>query len=263
MPEDITNLLGDLGANLDANPPADNNPPADDANNNATVPPAEEKDTTPNAPATGEGNETNEGNSSADDNNQELDLNNPTNKAFAELRTTNKKYTDFFKKIQDATGATEEQIMDALMQQVNAQQAQQHNTSPEIWNKIQEQEERLQSYELRENERRVAEGLGLLQRELKLDNKQIERFVREATSKGYNLFDSRLNYETLYRGMFYQELLDKEIEARRQEELSRQAKANDHSTSPAKVAGAKNEGGKQEIKNVSDLNNLLGSLKKD
>lgn len=183
-----------------------------------------------------------------------------SNKAFAELRISNKKYKDFFDRITKVSGLTEEQFISNMLQNLDAEQAKRQNTSPEVIQKLREQDERISQYEQREREKDFMNGLNILQTKFNLSQKELGDFVRDVASKGIDLMNSKLDYETLYKGIYFDRLVEKEVEKKRQEMITAQTKA-ERASVPGNTTG-KTDKEPIAINTMEEFNSLLANSAK-
>lgn len=183
-----------------------------------------------------------------------------SNKAFAEMRISNKKYKDFFDRITKVSGLTEEQFINSMIQNLDAEQAKKQNTSPEVIKMLREQDERISQYEQREREKDFMNGLNILQTKFNLSQKDLGDFVKDVASKGIDLMNSKLDYETLYRGLYFDKLVEKEVEKKRQEMITAQTKAEKASV-PGNTTG-KTDKEPIAINTMEEFNSLLANSAK-
>lgn len=183
-----------------------------------------------------------------------------SNKAFAEMRISNKKYKDFFDRITKVSGLTEEQFINNMLQNLDAEQAKRQNTSPEVIQKLREQDERISQYEQREREKDFMNGLNVLQTKFNLSQKDLGDFVRDVASKGVDLMNSKLDYETLYKGIYFDKLVEKEVEKKRQEMITAQTKA-ERASVPGNTTG-KTDKEPIAINTMEEFNSLLANSAK-
>lgn len=183
-----------------------------------------------------------------------------SNKAFAEMRISNKKYKDFFDRITKVSGLTEEQFINSMLQNLDAEQAKKQNTSPEVIKMLREQDERISQYEQREREKDFMNGLNILQTKFNLSQKDLGDFVKDVASKGIDLMDSKLDYETLYKGIYFDKLVEKEVEKKRQEMITAQTKAEKASV-PGNTTG-KTDKEPIAINTMEEFNSLLANSAK-
>ena len=183
-----------------------------------------------------------------------------SNKAFAEMRISNKKYKDFFDRITKVSGLTEEQFINSMIQNLDAEQAKKQNTSPEVIKMLREQDERISQYEQREREKDFMNGLNVLQTKFNLSQKELGDFVKDVASKGIDLMNSKLDYETLYRGLYFDKLVEKEVEKKRQEMITAQTKAEKASV-PGNTTG-KTDKEPIAINTMEEFNSLLANSAK-
>lgn len=183
-----------------------------------------------------------------------------SNKAFAEMRISNKKYKDFFDRVTKVSGLTEEQFINSMLQNLDAEQAKKQNTSPEIIQKLREQDERISQYEQREREKDFMNGLNILQTKFNLSQKELGDFVRDVATKGIDLMNSKLDYETLYKGIYFDKLVEKEVEKKRQEMITAQTKAEKASV-PGNTTG-KTDKEPIAINTMEEFNSLLANSAK-
>lgn len=233
IPNDIAQVISELGGT-----------PAQEQSNAEST---EEKESTESKEVESEEQETKE-------------IEDKSNKAFAELRIANKKYKDFFDRVSKVSGLTEEQFINNMIQNLDAEQAKRQNTSPEVIQKLREQDERISQYEQREREKDFMNGLNILQTKFNLSQKELGEFVRDVASKGIDLMSSKLDYETLYKGLYFDKLVEKEVEKKRQEMITAQTKAEKASV-PGSSTG-KTDKEPIAINTMEEFNSLLANSAK-
>lgn len=182
-----------------------------------------------------------------------------SDRAFAELRTTNKTQGEFLLRMArlaklDAKNPAE--ALDVLQKQVEKIEANHGNITYGEVERIRQADKDLAEQKAQLQQKAHA-GFDELKRLHKLSDQDIISFAGELKAKGINPFEAPIDIVAQYRGMRYEQLMADAKEAGRQEELARRAKAQTQSTTPVTRQGsADNEPG-ESLNSVEKLSAFL------
>ena len=183
-------------------------------------------------------------------------------RAFAELRTTNAKYTKVFKQLQNSMGvSTEDEVIERLLNAGLNAQARQQNVDPELLKRMQTLEEQNTTMMVEQKQKAVVESFGLLQKDFSLNNDEVLKFAKELDDKGVDLFKTGVDISTLYRGLHHSDIVQKQIEAEKQKWIAEGSVAA-NAPGVTTTTGKRNIQGKTEINTMGELENLFNSIKK-
>lgn len=184
------------------------------------------------------------------------------NAAFAQLRSTNTKYSSVFKTLQERMGAaSEEEVINRLLDTSLQLQAKKEGIDPALLKRINTLEETNVNMMAQQKQAAVANSFGLVQKEFNLSNEDTIKYARELDAAGVDIFAANIDLVTLYRGMHYEEITKKQIEAEKQNWIKDNAAAN---AAPGinPIAGKKTDGTKTEIKTLGELDTILQNFNK-
>lgn len=200
--------------------------------------------------------------SKSEDSKQNLaDVFTKSDRAFAELRTTNKTQGEFLlrmARLAKLEAKNPAEALAALTKQVEQIEANHGNLTYNEVERIRQQdrdlaEQKAQLY------KEATTGFDELKRAHKLSDQDILSFAGELKAKGINPFEVPVDILAQYRGMHYEQLMATAKEAGRQEELARRAKAQTQATIPVtKQGGTDNELG-ESLNSVERLSAFLNS----
>lgn len=184
-----------------------------------------------------------------------------SDRAFAELRTTNKAQGDFLlrmARLAKLEAKTPAEAIAALTKQVEKLEANHGNLTYDEVERIRQQDKDLAEQKAQLKQQATA-GFDELKRLHKLSDQDILSFAGELKAKGINPFEIPVDIVAQYRGMRYDQLIAEAKEAGRQEELARRAKAQTQATIPVtKQGGTDNEPG-ESLNSVDRLSAFLNS----
>ena len=222
MPENIENLLSDLGVDTSASQDA----PADTADTSEQVNATTETDTTSDAADTSADNSTSDDDDdvaaelAADNALQNQIENQRANQAFAAMRAENSKYKKFLQTLMKGSNfeGNEESFIRALETEAYKKQAQLQGVAanPELLRKMDQQEEQIRELTKSQRDQTLLLGLKTLQQTNNLTGKEVEAFVQKAIENKIDLLAPGVNFNTLYKGMFFDDIVTKRIEEERQ-----------------------------------------------
>ncbi len=177
-------------------------------------------------------------------------------KAFAELRTKSTKYERLLKSAAEASGLE----LDAFMEQLETgslnKRAEKMQTSPDILRRLEEAESKMQSYENERAQFHLAQEFNKVQTEFKISDDELTAFSQQLVSKGVNFSDPSLDMVSLYRGLNYESLLEKE----RQSWIELRNKGAQQGSQPIAKNGRNGTQSNTKIESEADLNALLDQM---
>ena len=184
-----------------------------------------------------------------------------SDRAFAELRTTNKAQGEFLlrmARLAKLEAKTPAEAIAALTKQVEKLEANHGNLTYDEVERIRQQDRDLAEQKAQLKQQATA-GFDELKRLHKLSDQDLLSFAGELKAKGINPFEIPVDIVAQYRGMRYDQLIAEAKEAGRQEELARRAKAQTQATVPVtKQGGTDNEPG-ESLNSVDRLSAFLNS----
>lgn len=164
------------------------------------------------------------------------------NQAFQQMRQqleSAKRYEKFFARIAEQNGMTAEQVMEAYEQRLLEQQAQDQKVPVEVlqrMNKLEQENEqsRQQAESLRQQQmaERFNKSVDEAVKKYGLSQDDVRKTVLKAQSEHFMDVNTIVNlpFETVYRTVNFDEVVQKEIEQARQKELEKEDKKRKTST---------------------------------
>ena len=259
MPENIDGLLADFGMDPNAGTPETNE--------------AEQPQTEDVAETTGESVETVENSAEEIESNVEETAESElqaqmeqqkANQAFAAMRADNTKYKKFIQTLMRGSNyaGDEAAFIEALENEAYKKQAQIQGmaANPELLRKMDQQEEQIKELTQSQRDQALMLGLRTLQQTHNLSGKEVEAFVQRAIENRVDLY-SAVNFDTLYKGMFFDDIMKKRVEEERQNWIKQSNKA-DSAASPDGKSGKKDPA-PTDVKTMAEFNSLLNSVSKE
>lgn len=267
MPENIDNLLSDLGVDTSASQDA----PADTADTSEQVNATTEADTTSDAADTSADNSASDDDEdvaaelAADNELQNQIENQRANQAFAAMRAENSKYKKFLQTLMKGSNfeGNEEAFIQALENEAYKKQAQIQGiaANPELLRKMDQQEEQIRELTKSQRDQTLLLGLKTLQQTNNLTGKEVEAFVQKAIENKIDLLAPGVNFNTLYKGMFFDDIVAKRIEDERQKWIKQSNKADSAAVPDGK--SGKKEPTPTDVKTMAEFNSLLNTVSKE
>lgn len=221
------------------------NPPAPEAPQGETnpAPPAEDKNPEP-AKATPE---------------PQLEGLNKQAHAFAEMRTKINEQNKVLADIGKALGISgkPEDILAGLQKITNAQKAKEAGVPPEIMERLSALEAEKAAREANDRKIQTYAAISTFQRNMQLDQNQLNTFLTQLAQAGKNPFEQNLDLKAEYLVMNFDRLQKEAIQKALEEQAKLNNKANSQSTNP----GTKTGGGEQKTTEVKSLDDLDAFLK--
>jgi len=283
MPEDIGSLLADFGVDpntgtpdagqqqqqtSNATPPADNNGAQAPSTGTQNPDAGTQNPTAPEGDGNGDnGTQTADQNAAADAQAQmqaQLEQQR-ANQAFAQMRAENNKYKKFMQTLMRGSNfnGDEETFIQALENEAYKKQAQLQGmaANPELLRKMDQQEEQIKELTKSQRDQTLMLGLKTLQQTNNLSGKEVEAFVQKAIENRIDLLAPGVNFDTLYKGMFFDDIITKRIEDERQKWIAQSNKANSAAT-PDNKSGKKDPA-PTDVKTMAEFNSLLQTVSKE
>lgn len=186
-----------------------------------------------------------------------------SSKAFAEQRLKLKQQNDLMMRFAQTAGiqvTSPEEAFTKLSGIVTQQEAKSKNLDPLVLKTLQEQEAKLAAYEQEEIKKEANTSFLELQKQFKLDNKDLDTFARQLSKEGINPFTQRgINLSQHYLALNYQKLIDRAREQGRAEEAERQKRIA-QSTSPGQQLGQSPNQQQTEPQSTGDAFNDFAKL---
>lgn len=264
MPDNIDGLLADFGVDPNAGAPEANDatqPTTADAE--VTEPVVENADTTDVADAEETTDEQATENAEAE---MQAQLEQQrANQAFAAMRAENSKYKKFLQTLMRGSNfnGDETAFIEALENEAYKKQAQLQGmaANPELLRKMDQQEEQIRELTQSQRDQALMLGLKTLQQTNNLSGKEVEAFVQRAIENKIDLFAPGTNFDTLYKGMFFDDIMKKQIESERQNWIKQSNKADSAATPDGK--SGKKDPAPTDVKTMAEFNSLLNTVSKE
>lgn len=267
MPENIDNLLSDLGVDTSASQDA----PADTADTSEQTDATTDADTSTDAADTSADNNASGGDEDvaaelAADNDLQTQIENQrANQAFAAMRAENSKYKKFLQTLMKGSNfeGNEEAFIQALENEAYKKQAQIQGiaANPELLRKMDQQEEQIRELTKSQRDQALMIGLKTLQQTNNLTGKEVEAFVQKAIENKIDLLAPGVNFNTLYKGMFFDDIVTKRIEDERQKWIKQSNKADSAAVPDGK--SGKKEPTPTDVKTMAEFDSLLNTVSKE
>lgn len=271
MPENIDSLLSSFGIDPNAGGQADdtnvdNNTSSDNTDASSTDnAEGAAVDTNTDADSNTDNNSGGESGASAQSNVQNQIDQERSNRAFAAMRVENEKYKKLMSTLMKGSNynGDEAAFMDALMNESYKQQAKLQGmaANPEVLKRMDQLEE--QNRQLTESQRNQTLMLGLktLQQNHNLTGKEVEDFVQRAIDNRIDLLAPGVSFDMLYKGMFFEDIVAKQLEDERQKWIKQSNKSSNAATPDGK--SGKSDPAKTDVKTMTELNSLLNTVSKE
>lgn len=182
-------------------------------------------------------------------------------RAFAEMRAKISKYEKAFKRLKENNGAeSEDEILEKLLEDSTTEAAKKQNIDPALLKRMQDIEEQNQMLMMERHQTYIRDSFNNLQKTENLKDDELISFAEQLQEKGINLLDSNIDLVALYRGMNYDNILQKKIDAAKQDWIKSEQDAK-NAPGVNNTTGKKPEEGKKEISTMSELDAVLKTLK--
>ena len=258
MPENIDSLLADLGVDPNAGTPDTDQ---DTQTQNPVTPETNSEGDDDNQNLTDDDGNTD--NVDTDDAQTQIEQQ-KMNQAFAAMRAENSKYKKVMQNLMRGSNfaGDENAFIKLLEDEAYKKQAQIQGmaANPELLRKMDEQEERIQELTRSQRDQTLMLGLKTLQQTHNLTGKEVETFVQRAIENKIDLLAPGVDFDTLYKGIFFDDIVKKKIESERQEWIKQSNKSNDAANPDGK--SGKKETPVTDVKTMAEFNSLLDNVSK-
>lgn len=261
MPDNIDSLLSDFGVDPNVGTPDAGQEQTPVAESSETA----EPETTTASPEVEESSKESEEQPADIGNAQEQLEQQKANQAFAAMRAENNKYKKFMQTLMRGSNfvGDEAAFIKALEDEAYKKQAQIQGmaANPELLRKMDQQEEQIRELTKSQQDQTLMLGLKTLQQMHNLSGKEVETFVQRAIENKIDLLAPGINYDTLYKGMFFDDIVKKRIEDERQTWIKQSNKANDAANPDGKSGKGKDS--PTDVKTMAEFNSLLNNVSKE
>lgn len=187
------------------------------------------------------------------------------NYAFGQLRTENAAIKGLLSKLATAAGieyADEKDLITKLNDDALTKLAQRQNVPVDLLRRMETLEQNNAAYEAEQRKTEAVLGFQKLQNTYGLSNEELMAFAQELDEKGLNPFAQKIDIESNYRNLHFDEIVNKRVEAAVQEALKKSSVADTHSSTPNRNTGKSDGAGdSKKISTVSQLSEFLDGVK--
>lgn len=184
------------------------------------------------------------------------------NKAFAELRVQNQQYQKTMQALGQLLGATQNdpnEIYNIVQNQIVQAQAQKQGVPVDLLNKINFLEGEYAKNQQEALHQQALLGFQNIKKQFSLTDKEVDSFADKLVELGVNPFEKPVNLVSVYKDVFFENLVTKSVEKALKEERERASKANNNSTSPSTVTGDTKDISPSTIKSAKELDNWFNN----
>jgi hypothetical protein len=230
--------------------------PAPAENENPPEPEAPQGEETPAPPAEGQQDEP-----AKKDPEPQLENLNKQAHAFAEMRTKINEQNKILADIGKALGiqGKPEEILAGLQKITNAQKAKEAGVPPEIMERLSALEAEKAEREANDRKIQTYAAINTFQRNMQLDQNQLNAFLTQLAQAGKNPFEQNLDLKAEYLVMNFDRLQQEAIQKALEAQAKLDNKANTQSTNP----GTKTGGGEHKTTEVKTFDDLDAFLKEN
>lgn len=191
---------------------------------------------------------------------------NPTNVAFATMRTENKKYKQLIEQAGAALGVQDPKDIDAITNLLNQkaieQRATELNVPPAIMQQLEQQNQIIQQIHQENLKTQMFSAFDKLKTDLSLTNEQTIQFAQELSNRGVDVAGKLDQLDVLYKGMHYNDLVQSAITTAVNEALQRGNAAQQFGATLSTQQGTGAQQGTDKITTVTGLGALLADAPK-
>ena len=216
-----------------------------------------EKETAP--PAEGQQTQTQQTEEAKEDKELPLEKLNKEAHTFAAMRKQISEQNKILADIGKSLGieGKPEDIIAGLKNITNAQKAKEAGVPPEIMERLTALEQEKTEREAKDRQIQVYAAINNFQRNMKLDDKQLQEFLVQLAQAGKNPFEQQLDLRSEYLVMNFERLQKEAVQKALEEQAKLDSKASSQSTNP----GTKTGGGEQNTTKVNSLDALDAFLR--
>ena len=182
-------------------------------------------------------------------------------KAFAEMRVKNAAYEKVLKGRAEREGISLEAYMAKLQDEELTERAKALQVTPEYMRRLEALEQENNGYKKVQLQLHIQSQFAKLSTELKLDDSELQAFGAQLVAANVNLEDTSMDYVQLYRGMNYEKLVEKKLEAERQIWLQARKKSQ-NASNPLSQSGRHDARETGSISSITELDQFLSTMDK-
>ena len=187
------------------------------------------------------------------------------NYAFGQLRTELDANKALLAKLATAAGiqyTDEKDLFAKLNDNALSQLAARQNVPVDLLKRMETLEQNNAAYEAEQRKTETMLSFQKLQNTYGLTNEELMAFAQELDEKGLNPFTSRVNIDSTYRDLHFDDIVNKRVNKAVEEALKKSSVADTHSSTPNRSTGkGDNSGDGKKITTVSQLSDLLDGVK--
>lgn len=187
------------------------------------------------------------------------------NYAFGQMRTELNASKALLAKLATAAGiqyADENDLIAKLNDNALSQLAARQNVPVDLLRRMETLEQNNAAYEAEQRKTETILSFQKLQTTYGLTNEELMAFAQELDEKGLNPFTSRVNIDSTYRDLHFDDIVNKRVNMAVEEALKKSSVADTHSSTPNRSNGKGDNGGDgKKITTVSQLSDLLDGVK--
>jgi len=188
----------------------------------------------------------------------------PPNSAFAAMRAKNAKLEATLERLASVKGldfkASPDEAIQALEASLSVDQAKALGTTPEFLARLQKQDEILRSVVEAEETRKVTNAFAAVMNQCQITPEETYAFAEELNEVGIDVKGNLDVLPALYRGLHFDRLTEKKVNAAVQDALTRAVKSAGSSTTPNPAQGKGGIGGSDPIETQEALDKVLREL---
>lgn len=182
--------------------------------------------------------------------------------AFVQMRTQNATLMKTLKTFAANNGieyTDEADLLSKIQDQDLTKRAEEAKVPKEVLERMERLEKRDQEYSKEQLKTKALIGFQKVKDTYQLTPAELQEFGDKLFDSGNNPFETDLELEKEYRNMYFDQIIQKRIDAAVEEALKRDSAARKNGSNPNEKRGAGSQTGK-EVNTVGDLNALLDSL---
>lgn len=185
------------------------------------------------------------------------------NHAWAEMRAQNTQLKAMLGKIAQATGieyADEKDLVTKLDEDTLNKLAKKQNVPVELLQRLDMLEQRDKANAAQQLQQEAFVGFQRIKDAYKLDEEELKAFASKLDETGKNPFLQKVNLDAEYKTLFFDTIVEKQVNAAVEAALKKSGAADTHSTKPSAKSGQKDTGSPDKVTTVAGLGSLLDKL---
>lgn len=185
------------------------------------------------------------------------------NHAWAELRAQNTQLKTMLGKIAQATGieyADDKDLVAKLDEDTLNKLAKKQNVPVELLQRLDMLEQRDKANAAQQLQQEAFIGFQRIKDTYKLDEEELKAFASKLDETGKNPFLQKVNLDAEYKTLFFDTIVEKQVNAAVEAALKKSGAADTHSTKPSAKSGQKDTGSPDKVTTVAGLGSLLDKL---